>query len=181
MAPDPGMRTVVGDGIVLEPQVAAHAREMFAVLSDAAIYEHEGGPPESEEALAHRFRRLESRASADGREAWLNWVVRGPGGEAIGYVQATVGPASHAGIAYVLASRHWGRGLARRAVEAMLGELSGRYGVTMVTAVLKASNARSLRLLRRLGFTASDRSSGIEADELRMQRALQAPPDSFLK
>ena len=27
-------------------------------------------------ALRERFERLESRASADGREQWLNWVVR---------------------------------------------------------------------------------------------------------
>jgi hypothetical protein len=29
----------------LEPQVVAHAEEMFLVLSDPAIYEYEGQPP----------------------------------------------------------------------------------------------------------------------------------------
>jgi RimJ/RimL family protein N-acetyltransferase len=172
MASDAGMRTVVGEGMVLEPQLATHAREMFALLSDPAIYAHENAPPESEAWLARRFQRLEGRASADGSEAWLNWVVRLPTGEAIGYVQATVGDTHRAGIAYVFASRYWGRGLARRAVEAMIAELGARYGVRTLTAVLKASNVRSSGLLRRLGFTRSPDASDIDADEIRMQRAL---------
>jgi hypothetical protein len=40
--------------LVLEPQVAAHAAEMFRVLGDPAIYEFENAPPESEAWLARR-------------------------------------------------------------------------------------------------------------------------------
>ena len=64
--------------------------------------------------------------SADGAEQWLNWVIRLPTSELIGYVQATVHPNGCAAIAYELSSAHWGRGLARQAVEAALAGIE-RY------------------------------------------------------
>jgi hypothetical protein len=39
------MQAIATAGLTLEPQVAAHADEMFGVLSDPAIYEHENAPP----------------------------------------------------------------------------------------------------------------------------------------
>ena len=60
------MRDTATISITLEPQVAAHAREMFEILSDPAIYEFENAPPESESRLAERYARLETRLSNDG-------------------------------------------------------------------------------------------------------------------
>ena len=157
--------------MALEPQLAAHAEEMFAVLGDPAIYEYENEPPSSLEWLRERFARLESRQSADGQQQWLNWVVRLPSAELIGYVQATVYPDGRAAIAYVLASRYWGRGLARRAVEAMIEELNQRHAVRTLSAVLKRKNIRSLRLLERLGF---------EVATAEMHTALEAESDEIL-
>jgi RimJ/RimL family protein N-acetyltransferase len=158
----------------LEPQLAAHAQEMFTVLSDPAIYEHENAPPRSVEWLRERFSRLETRQSAHGEQQWLNWVIRLSRGELIGYVQATVFPTGRAAIAYELASRFWGRGLAREACEAMLAELGERYGVRKAHAVFKRNNVRSSRLLERLGFTLAlpDGEIPAEPDELLMVRNL---------
>ena len=150
------------------------------MLSDPAIYEHENEPPASLEWLRARFARLESRRSARGDEEWLNWVVREPAGGLIGYVQATVTADGRAAIAYVLSSAHWGRGLARAAVEAMIRELAERHGVSRLTAVLKRENLRSLRLLERLGFAPAgpepSRRLEIEPDEMLMLRDLH--PDA---
>ena len=172
------MRAVAGDGVMLDPQTAAHAEALFAVLSDPAIYAHENAPPPSLDWLRERFVRLESRRSADGSEQWLNWVVRLPTSEFIGYVQATIHPDGRAAIAYVLSSVYWGRGLARRAVEAMIAELASRYRVHTLTAVFKCENRRSLRLLERLGFSpASDEMQArcaVEPDERLMQRDIRA-------
>jgi RimJ/RimL family protein N-acetyltransferase len=168
------MRRLETDGLTLEPQVADHAPAMFVVLSDPAIYEHENAPPRSEDWLRERFAKLESRRSADGTELWLNWVVRLPSSELIGYVQATVYPDARAAIAYELCSAYWGRGLARQAVTAMIGELGARYGVRVLSAVLKRENVRSLRLLERLGFglvpAAVRDALAVEPDELLLQR-----------
>ena len=146
------MRAIATANLTLEPQTAAHAEEMFAVLSDPAIYAYENAPPPSLDWLRDRFTKLESRQSADGQQQWLNWVIRLPTSELIGYVQATLHPPGHAAIAYILSSRYWGRGLAHQAVEAMLAELAGHYQVHSLSAVLKRDNLRSMRLLERLGF-----------------------------
>jgi len=148
---------------------------MFAVLSDPAIYEFENSPPESEDWLKQRYGRLESRVSSDGRERWLNWVVRLPDGMLAGYVQATVLPSSVALIAYELNSRYWRQGIGSDAVAAMLQELRAYYGVRRYVAVLSAKNFRSLSLLRHLCFEAAREQEAVtyrdEEDELVMVRA----------
>lgn len=138
--------------MVLEPQLEIHADEMFGVLSDPAIYEFENEPPKSVDWLRNRYVFLEGRSSRDGREQWLNWVIRLPEGNLIGYVQATVFPDGTASIGYELASAHWGKGLARQAVEGMIRELAQTYRVSAITATFKSKNFRSRRLLERLGF-----------------------------
>src|SRR5437879_10120533 len=55
------MHVIETGSLKLEPQTAAHAEQMFAVLSDPAIYEHENEPPPSLEWLRARFAQLESR------------------------------------------------------------------------------------------------------------------------
>jgi RimJ/RimL family protein N-acetyltransferase len=166
------MRTLDAAPLTLEPQTTMHAAEMFAVLSDPAIYEYENAPPASEEWLRARFEKLETRRSGDGTEQWLNWVIRMPGAGLIGYVQATLHSDGSAAIAYEMSSAWWGRGLGRRAAEAMLSELVHHYGVTTIFAVAKRRNHRSLGLLARLGFTDADpglrAKRGVEPDEALM-------------
>lgn len=168
------MRTIAASRCKLEPLVAAHAAEMFDALSDPAIYEFENEPPPSQAWLAQRYARLESRTSPDGTQAWLNWVVRLPSGDAAGYVQATVLPSGTALVAYELASGHWRKGIGNSALSAMLGELQARYGVRMFAAVLKSANYRSMGLLRSLGFEAASQEQvaefGAEPDEAVMIR-----------
>ena len=147
------MRVIETGILTLEPQIAAHADEMFVVLSDPAIYEYENAPPPSLEWLRTRFTKLETRLSADGDEQWLNWVVRLPTSELVGYVQATIRAEGRADIAYELSSAYWGRGLARHAVQAMISELVEQYNVRSLFAVLQHENRRSMRLLERLGFS----------------------------
>ena len=174
------MRALETVRLTLEPQVAAHADEMFRVLSDPAIYEYENEPPDSAEWLRARFTRLESRRSPDGIERWLNWVLRDRSSALLGYVQATVYPEHRAGIAYVLASDSWGKGLASEAVESMIAELAARYGVRHLSAVLKRDNGRSMRLLERLGFSLAPAGlhaeREIEPDEALMLKSIEGSP-----
>lgn len=162
--------------LTLEPQVQAHAEAMFAILSDPAIYTYENEPPVSLEWLRERFARLASRRSPDGREQWLNWVIRLPSGELAGFVQATVSSEAEATIAYVLHSAHWGCGLASEAVQAMILELAHAHGVGRLVAVFKQQNHRSRSLLERLGFLfaspALHTEHQVEPDEQLMTRAL---------
>jgi RimJ/RimL family protein N-acetyltransferase len=166
------MRAIDAGIVALEPQVEAHAEEMFAVLSDPAIYRFENQPPPSVAWLRERFRKLESRLSSDGGERWLNWIVRLPPATPIGYVQATVRADGSAAIAFEFASAYWGRGLARAATRAMMRELAECYGVRRFDAVAKQANLRSVHLLERLGFAmapvATYAENRIEPDEVLM-------------
>jgi RimJ/RimL family protein N-acetyltransferase len=165
------MRVIETGSLTLEPQVVAHAEEMYAVLIDPAIYEYENEPPPSLPWLRERFTKLETRQSPDRQEQWLNWVIRLPTSELIGYVQATVHTNGRAAIAYELSSKFWGRGLARQAVQAMISELVEQHQVCRLCAVFKRENLRSLHLLERLGFS-------LAPPELHAKR--QVPPDELL-
>lgn len=163
------MRTLLSTRLVLEPQRLVHADDMFVILSDPALYRHEHAPPDSLDALRRRFAKLEARASPDGTETWLNWVVRLRDGPLLGYVQATLDRDHRARIAYVFASAFWGQGFAREATRTMIDELKGFYGVCHCDAVFKRTNQPSRRLLEDLGFGPGPRRFGdapdLEADE----------------
>lgn len=169
------MRVLENALLRLEPQVAAHAEAMFDVLADPAIYEYENAPPASLADLRERFARLETRQSGDGTERWLNWVIRIPSGELVGYVQATVYASRRADIAYELNSRYWGQGYASTAVGLMAAELVDAYGVDTLSAVFKRANTRSRRLLQRNGFSPAPAALyddyGVEEDEDLMLRS----------
>ena len=149
------MRTLFATCCSLEPLVAAHAGEMFLVLSDPAIYEFENAPPPDEQWLRHRYERLERRGPSSGMERWLNWVIRLHRGGLAGYVQATVRREGISLVACELNSQYWRQGIATAALEAMLGELTDHYAVRTFVAVLKAKNYRSAGLFRKLGFAAA--------------------------
>ena len=120
---------------------------MFEVLSDPLIYEYlDFPPPPSLEHLQRVYASLERRASPDGTEQWLNWIVVRDGA-AIGLVQATV-RGDETEVAYIFGSAHWGRGFAFEAMTAMLAHLGGQR----FFANVDARNERSIMLLTRLGF-----------------------------
>lgn len=161
------MRRLGGDDLVLEPQVAAHAPALFAILNQPGVYDFLGEePPASLEAWTQRLAGLESRRPPDGSEHWLNWAVVHRG-EVVGFVQATVS-GDAAMIAYVLGSAHWGAGLAAAATTLMLGELKSGYGVRIASATVHARNARSIRLLQRLGFE----ERPVRTSDLRFEKRL---------
>lgn len=147
------MEILNADGLQLDPLTAADAEAMFALLSDPARYRYlDEAPPVSVEALRERYRRLEARQSPDGRQAWLNWVIRPTGGGPAGYVQVTIVSGGAAWLAYVLGGAQEGRGLATRASRAVMRHVEAHYGVGRWLAMVEAENLRSIRVLERLGF-----------------------------
>ncbi|MFL6694560.1 MAG: GNAT family N-acetyltransferase [Ramlibacter sp.] len=169
--------------LLLEPLVAAHAEAMFAVLSDPALFRFiDGAPPASVHELRQRYARLESRVSPDGRQRWLNWVLRPQGGAPAGFVQATVEPDGQAWVAYLLGQQHQGRGVATRAVEAMLPCVHAAHGAHRFLAQVEADNTPSLRLLARLRFGLASREEhelrGLGLTERLFARDALSPPAS---
>ncbi len=148
------MKPIQSSSLRLEPLVAAHAEEMFRSMSATAIYDYTPGqPPASAEILRQRYAQLEKGHSADGRERWLNWVIRLSSRECVGFVQATIYPERTANFAFVLAPEYWGQGVAFEACQVVLPYLRRDFAVRALYATVGRKNARSIRLLERLGFT----------------------------
>lgn len=157
-----GVEVIRTPRLTLEPLTVARAPAMFSLLSDPLLYTYlDFSPPPSLEHLQRVYATLERRISPDGTEQWLNWIVVRDAAP-IGFVQATLYADGSANVAYVLARAHWGQGYAHEAVEAMLAHLSDRK----FFATVEQANARSVRVLERLGF----RAVGREGRELRFER-----------
>ncbi len=139
--------------LVLEPLTVAHAESMYPLLSEPELYRHlDYGPPPSVEHVRGVYAQLERRASPDGSETWLNWIVCLGSRNPIGFVQATVVSPHTSWVAYLLGSAYWGRGHAQAATSAMLEHLSTKFGAAEFLATVEIANTRSIALLERLSF-----------------------------
>ncbi len=145
--------TLFAGSLVLEPQVARHADEMFAVLTAEGVHRHlDAEPPVSVEALAERYRFLEARRSPDGTQGWHNWIIRDGDGPACGVVQATTFEPASSWVAYIVAPSVQSRGVATLATRAMVDHLCENEGVTRFLATVEALNVASIRVLEKLDF-----------------------------
>lgn len=141
------------DRLALVPLLQEHAEELYSVLADGALYEYtHDEPPSSLSALRDRYAILESRWSPDGKQVWLNWMLReSASGKAIGYVQATVS-AAVADVAWVV-GRPWQRqGYATEAVRAMIFWLDSA-GVRVFRAKINPTHTASQRVAVKVGLS----------------------------
>ena len=137
----------------LVPVTVSDAGEMVHVLSGAALYAFTGGSPPGLDELRARYARQAGGHSPDGREEWRNWILRRePGGEAIGYVQATITSAGRrAEIAWVVGLDWQGRGFATEAARALVTWLDAR-GTTVIQAHIHPGHAASAAVAWRAGL-----------------------------
>ena len=139
--------------LTIEPLDVTHAEGLFAALDDPRVGAHIGGPDVSTlPALRERIGRLLVGPQAGSGEVWLNWAVL-LDRTVIGRIEATL----HDGIAeiaYVFGPPWWGRGYATEATAWLLDEVRG-LDVDACWATVAPRNRASVRLLRRLGFTAT--------------------------
>jgi [ribosomal protein S5]-alanine N-acetyltransferase len=137
----------------MEARSIAHAAELFEVLRDPQLYEFlDEAPLKSVQELAEKLARSEGRRSPDGKELWLNWVVRVESGALAGFVQATVEENGDTNIAYVFGKRFHGQGLASAAVRRMIEMVVADHHASTLFIVAEAANLPSVRLAERLGF-----------------------------
>jgi RimJ/RimL family protein N-acetyltransferase len=145
----------------LVPLTVADAAEMVGVLSGAALYTYTGGTPPGLDGLRARYAAQAAGRSPDGREEWCNWILRRePGGEAVGYVQATIsGEGRRAEIAWVVGLPWQGQGYATEAALALVGWLDSR-GVAVIQAHIHPEHTASAAVAHRAGL----RPSGVIED-----------------
>lgn len=82
---------LVSQRLALDPLRLEHADELALILDDPALHRFIGGLPPTPDELQARLERQVRGRSPDGREVWLNWVVRERAtGHAVGTVQASI-------------------------------------------------------------------------------------------
>lgn len=97
---------------------------------------------------------------------WLEAMIEAPAGESDDYVIERDGVViGKAGcwripeIGYILHPDHWGQGLAREALTALIPHIFARHPIAAITADVDPRNAASLKLLARLGFEETGRAA----------------------
>lgn len=169
--------------LVLEPLRPQHADELAPVLDDHSLHRFIGGEPLGLEDLRARFEHQARGRSPDGRDWWLNWVVRERStGRPVGTVQATVSglesesesataastptptptatatataTGSVSELAWVIGTAHQGRGFAKEAVAAVASWL-GECGVSRLRAHIHPDHEASTAVARSVGMVLCD-------------------------
>ncbi|MGW3268405.1 GNAT family N-acetyltransferase [Streptomyces sp. NPDC001056] len=149
----------------LEPLRVAHAAEAVRVFDDVRLHTWTGGAPATLEELRARYRRQSAGHSPDGRQGWLNWMLRRlTDGRLVGTVQATLSHpqadgepgVTEAGLAWVIGVDHQGEGYGREGALAMADWLRA-HGVDRFTAHINPGHEASMGIARALGLRATDR------------------------
>ena len=150
---------IVTDRLRLTPLSPADADALFPVLDDERLHAFTGGRPDTLEELRARLRAWSSERSPDGRQAWLNWLVRSSeDGRILGTTQATVERAPHGLVtilAWTTATAEQGRGVAFAAAVAMADWLVGS-GVAHLEAHVHPAHLASAAVARNVGLAPTD-------------------------
>ncbi|TDD85457.1 N-acetyltransferase [Actinomadura darangshiensis] len=189
----PIAETIRTQRLVLEPLAVHHADEMAPVLDDPRLHRYIGGEPLTRDELRARYAHLVAGPAPFHQEYWLNWTVRrARDGQAVGYVQATVtpatpeftvtpasagstvspGPPRHiASVAWVVGMPYQGFGFATEAAHALLDWLLAR-GVGEIVATVHPENRASEAVASRIGL----RRTAERRDEETVWRLPRNPP-----
>jgi RimJ/RimL family protein N-acetyltransferase len=138
--------------LIIDPLRIEDAEELAPLLGDPALYAFTGGGPPGTTELRERFARQVGGASPDGRDLWLNWVVRErASGRAVGMLQATVKPRMIAEMAWVIGTEHQGYGFAREGALVLAGWLRAA-GVLRLRAHIRAGHRASEAVASAIGL-----------------------------
>lgn len=149
----------------LRPMRPDDAGALFPVTDDERLHAFTGGVPDTMDELRSRLDVWAHERSSDGRQAWLNWVVRAADDRRVlGAAQATVergedGP--RAVVAWMVGSRHQQRGFASEAARAMIEWLQTQ-GVLRVDAHIHPGHQASAGVARNAGLTPTTETVGGE-------------------
>jgi ribosomal-protein-alanine N-acetyltransferase len=144
--------TIELDGARLRPLRVADADALFAYLQNPAVTELTSYPVVTVPLVEAMIERSMTRWAAGEPSRW---------GIALAHDDRVVGTCGFndfspvhrwAELAYDLAQDHWGKGLMRQAVAAVLAWILGQDQVDRVHAYVRVDNRRSERLLQRSGF-----------------------------
>ncbi|WP_347590955.1 GNAT family N-acetyltransferase [Acrocarpospora sp. B8E8] len=141
--------------VILVPLTVGDADDMVEVLAGQDLYAFIGGTPPTLTELRNRYAKLAAGRSPDGRQEWLNWIIRRRNdNQAIGTVQATVADGG-AEIAWVVGLPWQGHGYAREAARLLVEELATR-GVRHLRAHIHPDHHASMAVASHVGLAPTD-------------------------
>ncbi|MEU8251415.1 GNAT family N-acetyltransferase [Nonomuraea sp. NPDC048916] len=148
---------IEADRLTLTPLTVEDADDMVGVLAGEGLYAFIGGGPPDLDDLRARYTRLATGHSPDGRQEWLNWILRRRhDGRAVGTVQATVTDGGRrAEIAWVVGMAWQGRGYASEAAGALAEWLRGQ-GIGLFQAHIHPGHEASMKVAARIGLRPAD-------------------------
>ena len=142
--------------LLLDPSKPEDADDLFVVLDDERLHEFIGGSPATLDELRRRYRRWSARRSPDGRDLWLNWVLRlRDTRRPIGTLQTTVSR-DVAAVAWVVGRPWQGRGYATEAARALVAWLVDDLHVRSVVAHVHPQHRASAKVAEHVGLEATD-------------------------
>jgi RimJ/RimL family protein N-acetyltransferase len=144
--------TIELDGARLRPLRPTDAPALYTYLHDPAVTELTSFPVITPQFAEAMITRATTRWAAGDLSKWA--LALDPGDEIVGTCGFNEWSPAHrwAEIAFDLAQPHWGTGLMRRAVTAVLDWAFDRDHIDRAQALVRVDNLRSQRLLERSGF-----------------------------
>ena len=139
--------------LILEPTTEAHAPLLWPLLQDESLYHFIPQNPPSIEDLKKVYRAWSARKSPDGKEIWLNWVVRlRSSGQYIGQFQSGFDEKNGFSIAYTIGKSYQKQGYATEGMAGVIEFLFLKMNAKSIKSWVDTRNEPSIRLMKRLGF-----------------------------
>lgn len=166
----------------LRPFTDADLPEAHRIYSDAEVMRYVGhGPVRSEHETRGMLAAYAAHQAAHGYSFWA--VVEFASGALIGdaglFLSQSVGPEVEVG--YTFARGAWGHGYATEAARACLDAAFGPLGLDEVIALVVPDNARSLRVVARLGMAPDGRRHAYGREHLVFRRGRMADHEQLLR
>lgn len=139
---------------------ARHGAELFPALCDPRVYEWiDSDPPQDVEALEKLYAEIARGPRPEiANQTWRDVCVkRQDTGLAIGRLESTTID-RRAEVGYFFSPHQWSHGYASEALRWYQRWLIRELGVTEFWACINPGNERSIRLVRRLGYTATTKN-----------------------
>lgn len=147
--------------LCLRTLTRADAPALLALYADPRVMRHWSHAPWTSLAQAHAAIAEARTDRAAGQALHLAIVTRPHGVLAGSCALFDIAPGGRrAMLGYLLAPAYWGQGLAREALQALIGHGFGRMELQRIDAEVDPGNDASQALLARLGFRLAGRLGG---------------------
>jgi RimJ/RimL family protein N-acetyltransferase len=145
--------------LTIETLTVDHAEHLIGLV-DPEVNAYFDGPPRTLDDLRIRFSRM--IAGPGDRypgETWLNFAVKSADSDTyLGRIEATIQKA-YAEVAFIFAKEAWGQGYAFEASCWLESHCAFNFGVLQFWGTVAPANARSIALLKRLGYQETTREA----------------------